>query len=351
MRAIFILLLITITSIAKAQIAWGGGMPQYAKRNASMLKSTDEVKPVCISLQPKTEFKSDNAMKHDAYIFAYSHYVDIDIERDATWTTLPDGSKLAQMQIVSKGAFSLNLVFSQFELPEGSRLFFYNPDMSIIKGAYTEKNNNAEKVFSITPIKGDTLCIEYTQPAKTNTPVKLKIATVNHDFMDYFKTTNESNGISGSCNVNINCNEGAAWQTEKKSICKIIYNGRELCSGTLMNNTKNDFKPYILTANHCISDNTTASTALFIFNYESSECESDLLTDEFSFTGANLVATDKDSRLDFTLLKLFDIIPPNLDVYFSGWTLDDSQPSGATCIHHPRGDQKNISRKQYCNPR
>lgn len=59
-------------------------------------------------------------------------------------------------------------------------------------------------------------------------------------------------GQSGPCQVNINCPEGQNWQDEKKRIAMILVSGYQICTGSLVNNTEMDFKPYFLTADHCI---------------------------------------------------------------------------------------------------
>ena len=59
------------------------------------------------------------------------------------------------------------------------------------------------------------------------------------------------------------------------SVCKIIVDGTELCSGTMMNNTANDGKPYFLTAAHCITkQSANDQTVIFYFNYQTTTCQS-----------------------------------------------------------------------------
>ena len=42
---------------------------------------------------------------------------------------------------------------------------------------------------------------------------------------------------------------GTRWPT---AYAGLMVLGKDLCTGTLMNNTSQNKKPYILTANHCI---------------------------------------------------------------------------------------------------
>jgi len=52
----------------------------------------------------------------------------------------------------------------------------------------------------------------------------------------------------------------------------LIIGGRELCTGTLVNNTSQDKTPYVLTAGHCIENASDAQQTVFCFNYESPAC-------------------------------------------------------------------------------
>ena len=123
--------------------------------------------------------------------------------------------------------------------------------------------------------------------------------------------------------------------------------GTTICSGTLINNTLNNAIPYVLTATHCISDETTAKTASFYFDYENSQCgiaNSSLPNNIVK--GSDLVATSIQTdkiKLDFTLLKMKSPPPANFFPYFAGWTLSTTPPQSGVCIHHPKGDVKKIS--------
>ena len=55
--------------------------------------------------------------------FGYSFEVDYTLENSGNWETLDDGSRLWRLEIFSEGAFSINLVYSHFWVPEGAELF------------------------------------------------------------------------------------------------------------------------------------------------------------------------------------------------------------------------------------
>ena len=64
--------------------------------------------------------------------------------------------------------------------------------------------------------------------------------------------------------------EGAAWEAQIRSVAMILTGGGwRLCSGALVNNVRNDYTPYFLTANHCLGGE---ETWVIMFNYQSSSC-------------------------------------------------------------------------------
>ncbi len=277
--------------------------------------------------------------------FAEMINVDIDIKRDGVLTILPDGSKLWLLKIKSKKAYSLSVYFDLFVLSNKAELYIYNSGNMSNIGAFTSSNNKLNKHLAIAPVKGDEIVIEYFEPQNIKNNVQLHISRIGHDYKDVFSLLNKDVkgfGSSGSCNVDINCDEGNGWQKEKHSVCKITYNGW-MCSGALINNARNDGKPYFLTANHCIDSQADADAAIFYFNYESPECNGEDGPLDQTVSGAKLVATAPDGKLDFSLLELSIPPPPEYKPYYSGWNRESNHALKTTCIHHPSGDVKKIT--------
>ena len=63
--------------------------------------------------------------KNTPYIYAQSIPVNYNPGNSGTVLNLPNGGKLWQVAIESKGAASISLLFDSFELPGGAELFFY----------------------------------------------------------------------------------------------------------------------------------------------------------------------------------------------------------------------------------
>ncbi len=58
-----------------------------------------------------------------------------------------------------------------------------------------------------------------------------------------------------------------------------------MCTGTLVNNTAQDGKPYILTANHCLMNQQDVDQAIFTFGREDINCDGVPLTHGASIAG------------------------------------------------------------------
>ncbi len=274
--------------------------------------------------------------------------MNVGMSSSGEWFDLPNGDKLWQLQISSEGAYSLNVIFSYFLIPEGATLFIFNTDHSQVIGAFTYRNITDWLGLATMPVSGDAVVIEYYEPAEAAFQGEIIIESVGHDFLGIFTSKDGQFGASGDCNVDINCDAGEDWKIHKRAVCRMISNGSQLCTGALINNTLEDQTPYILSANHCVSTQQTAQKTVFVFNYESPGCNGTDGSVSQSLSGADLVATKNLSSellgyLDFTLLRLKEKVPLSYQPYFAGWDSRPNIPQEATCIHHPWGDVKKIS--------
>lgn len=281
-------------------------------------------------------------------IVRYAQIIDVDIssKTDGIWIDRKNNEKIWYVKIISSNAYSLGVLFDQFRLPIGSKLFIYSSDHKHIRGAFTYKNNKATNILAIAPVQGDEIIIEYHEPVNTQFKGELHIASIAHDYKNIFNYLTKSEkgyGDSGDCNININCDNDEMWQLIKHSVCKILVGG-QLCTGALINNTAYNGKPYLLTANHCLIYPGVESSAIFYFNYESPGCPNQDIVDDQTISGATLIATPPEHTVDFSLLELSTEPPPGYKPYYAGWNRDIKDPETATSIHHPRGDIKKITK-------
>jgi Trypsin-like peptidase domain len=103
--------------------------------------------------------------------------------------------------------------------------------------------------------------------------------------------------------------------------------GSFACSGGLLNDRNSDLIPYLLTANHCFSDQEGASSLEAFFDYYTSSCNGAFPDEngEPRSNGSTLLATAAAPDLsDYTLVRLSSVPPGR---YFLGW---DASPTVLT---------------------
>lgn len=278
--------------------------------------------------------------------FAVPIAVDVDPRRAGAWHTAADGTRVWTLDLHAPGASSINLGFTRYRLPEGAALTLQTADGRDLRGPYGAEHNALGQLW--TPIvRSDRARLELRVPAAQEAAVQLGLAVVNHGFRGFGAKDETPGAKSGNCNIDVVCADGNDWRDEIRSVGRITIAGALLCSGQLVNNTAQDFTPYFLTANHCVTTAAQAPTVAFYWNYQTSRCggipDGSLAQTQ---TGSVLVAASSgftDVGSDFTLLRLLAVPDPAFKVYYSGWDRRDIAPNGVTGIHHPSGDEKRIS--------
>ncbi len=276
--------------------------------------------------------------------FAHSFEVNFTPKNSGEYLESYNGKNIWQLRIKSENALSLNLIFDPFVIPPGAKLFVMNPEGTDILGAFTEFNNKSFKSFAVSPLAGDELILQYEEPENAAFEGEIAVKNVNHDFMGILVAGDKRRplGISGSCNLDINCELAKDWDKIKNSVCRLIVKGVEICTGSLINNTSEDGTPYVITANHCFEDYTNAEqNTVYLFNYESPYCGALDGSNSNSISGSIAVANS--DSLDFSLVELTQVPPPEFRPYYLGWDRSGTIPDSVTSIHHPIGDIKKIA--------
>jgi len=287
-------------------------------------------------LEDENEMRS---MDTKPYRFANSIAVEFNMDNSGVWTVLEDGSAIWQLRIESRGAFSLNIIYDIFHIPEGAEFFVYSEDRDMVLGAFTDYNHKPHAGFSTAPIIGDKIILEYNEPIAAPFRGNISTSIVAHDYRNIFFNKDRGYGDSGSCNNNVACSVGDDWQDEVRSVAMILTSGgSRLCTGTLINNATQDLSPYFLTANHCLGGN---NSWIFMFNYESPVCTNQNGPTNMTVSGSSLL--ENSSTSDFALLLLNETPPEGYNVHYAGWDVAGSTPSTPVGIHHPSGDIKKIS--------
>ncbi len=337
----FFLLLLTVISI-NAQIQYQGKPVELkypGMKNIPVIEL--EIKDILDSIV--TEKGKESRLKPDE--FAYTITAEYSYENSGVWDTLDNGIKLWRLGIYAENAVSINIIFSEYNLAKGIKVFIYDNLQKNILGALTYRNNKAGGILATSPVYGDFIYVEMQMPPFLTNPGKLTIGQIGvgyDEHSDGSRLKDQWYGTSGSCNEDINCIENTVIQKIKHSVCRIVYSGNERCTGTLINNASNNGRPFVLTAQHCLSTQYLAETAIFYFEYESPYCggpDGNILK---TISGSSLIATT-DNKLDFSLVELSTSPPFSYKPFYTGWNNLNIPSENSYSIHHPQGDVKKIS--------
>lgn len=332
-----------LNGILPAQISQGGRPLEFLMLKSAQIPVAEmpAVDNTRLKKQAIVDFESTPQLK--PFQFATPFKVSFTTQNSGEWTTANDGTHIWRLKIRSKGAKSLNLIFDRFDLPAGVRLFLFNDKLNHYLGAFTSFNNKPSGKFAVSPVAGDELIVQYEIPAAFTPGDDFEISYVNHDFVGILKYDDRRplDKVAGACNIDVNCGIGSHWKDVKDAVCRLIVHGKEICSGTLINNTAENEKPYIISAAHCYDEWNYAETTVYAFNYESPYCAPLDGDPSNSVSGAVLKA--KYDSLDFALAEMSLIPPPNFRPYYAGWDRSGNLPDSTVTIHHPQGDIKKIS--------
>ena len=282
--------------------------------------------------------------------FAVSQRVYVQPQTHGNWEVLTDGTAVWRVSILSKGAHSLNLGFTNFNLPKNAQLFLYSPDQKDILGPFSQADNEEHQQLWTPILPGESLVVELQVPQQERANVNLLIEYVNHDFIGFGKL------LSQNCHLDVNCDslsgfpELEAYRDIIQSVGMYSLNGVRACTGFLINNVRQDCTPFFMTAFHCEVNERNAPSVVVYWNYENSTCRPVGLPEnsrkgdgpliDFN-TGSTLIAANAPS--DMALLKLDDAVSSTANAFFAGWTNADLNPSSTICIHHPNTEEKRIS--------
>jgi hypothetical protein len=294
-------------------------------------------------LRAEDRLRDRNSQRPSPMRFAVAADVAFDLNNAGTWQTLPDG-RLWRLRIQSTGATSLNLGITRFEMPDGAKLWIYDPGHEHVEGPYTSRHRSNLGSLRTPIIEGEEMVVEVFVPAGISQPV-VEIGKANHGYRGFTKTGLLGNN-EDACEIDVICPAGNPWRDQIRAVAVYTIGGMFACTGTLLNNTALDFRPLFLSANHCSVTSMNAGTSVVVYwNFQSPTCgphTAGPLTD--TQTGSTILA--RSALTDFLLLELSATPDPGFNVYYAGW---DASGSGARTIgptvgiHHPRADVKAIS--------
>lgn len=301
-----------------------------------------------------------------------------DVARDALqpmpslkWQVLANGAKVSRLAITSPDAYGLRVGIRTSGLVAGSELSFSgsedaNKVIAKVNGTDTKRLIDAKNLYWTPGTDGETQTIEiYLPKSALASQVRIDVVSVSHLMTNAKESFVITKGAAQqTCMSNVICRAaelGQNFVNAENAVARITFvngGGTFLCSGTLLADTVAASQlPYFYTADHCIGNQTLASTINTYWNYETTTCgtSSTLATLPTPQTGgAVFLYSDPDTSAnstangtDTSLVRLNDTPPAG--TFFAGWDSNalantNGTPAGDVfAIHHPEGFPKKVS--------
>ena len=323
------ILFILLSANLFAQISQGG-IPKYYNRDVSIA-----------TVEPNRSNLIDRNFHPMVFQYGDEYQMDINVI-NAVEPIYENGLYTYLIGIESPDAYGIGVIFDDFYLSDNANLFIYDAEQTMFLGSFTSSNNKESFVFPTSIVKSDRIIIELNVPDDEIDFVRLNIGSIIHDYEDIMGYFDNSNGSTREdCNTNVACPDGIGYENQIDGTIRVTMGGG-LCSASIINNTLNDRTPYVLFADHCVSG--TASSYVFLFNYQASTCTGTSASENQSVSGSNLlVSEDIDNGPDFALLEMTSNIPDSYNPFYVGWSKISSPPQDVFGVHHPGAGIKKIT--------
>ena len=281
------------------------------------------------------------------------------------WQATPSGGNVAAISFVSAGAVGVRTGVVVYRMPRNAVIRLYAPDKGVAfetSGAAVlesvQRNldaggeSEAARTYWTPAVDGEESTLEIELVAGS-LPKDLVIAIprLSHLYQSALAVPRAElgrAGAAGSCQVDISCDK--AFATESNATAKMSFvaqDGRSyVCTGTLLADRPGSGTPYFLTANHCISQQSEASSVVTHWFYRSSSCDSGTLSTSARTLAGGATLLYASATTDTSFMRLNGVPPAGAS--YAGW--DPAAPVlGATVagVHHPGGDLQKLNNGSF----
>jgi len=338
--AVILVLFATIQSFGQVSTRYN---PNYERDAKGIYVKTESTEEFQIFID-KSQLKDLPANQ-----YGIPEVVEINPKNSGRWYKASNG-RIWKLQIRSTGAKSLNLSFSSLYIPLNSRLFIYTEDGQILMGPISHEFNTKKGTFLTDLLPGESVVLEYFEHNLDLDKSRFTIDKVIHGIDQELAIDSRT---ASTCEIEVSCPEGANWTDQSEGTVMILYSNGKLCSGALLNDACQDWKPYILSAFHCfdIGDNLGScgngfwdgtlddeqyllNNMAFRIGYKTSSCNGSITSYE-TLVGGDFVAGHED--YDFILLEA-DNRPSastSNDIRYLAWDAGSISSSSGALLHHP----------------
>ena len=276
------------------------------------------------------------------------------------WSATERGTQRAAISFEAQGALGVRLGLLVRSLPAGSTLRFYAQageavfEVSgeevlgtIARNLQAGDTGDAARTYWSPDFGGAETTLEVELPANADlAQLDIAVPRLSHIYVEPDRAAQSSLtkvGEAATCNIDVSCRP--EYSSESRSVARMIFvdNGSTfVCTGTLLNDAKSSTTPYFLTANHCISTQTTASSVTTDWFYRSAACNTNEVNAGAQRLNGGATLLHAQAATDTAFMRL-NATPPAGIVFAGSYFGAVAEGAGTLSIHHPQGDLQKVN--------
>lgn len=276
------------------------------------------------------------------------------------WTPTGSGMQRAAIRFASDGALGVRVGVLVRNVPQGTTLRFYaqqgGPSVQVSgdevlrtvqRNLDAGDTGNAARTYWSPDFGGAETTLEIELPVSANlAQLDIAVPAISHFVVSADAAAAQTLlkvGEAGACNIDVSCKPELS--SESRSVARMIFvrDGKSyLCTGTLLNDSQSSTTPYFLSANHCISSQSVASSLTTDWFYRSTACNSASVNPAAQRVAGGAALLYADAATDTSFMRLNNAAPQG-SVYAGSYFGDVLQTASVIGIHHPAGDLQKTS--------
>ena len=273
----------------------------------------------------------DETQRHDKtdslYLYRFGQDIDVLLTlEDGKWEKNENG-RVWSLGIESEGASSLSFIFNSIHLENGSELYIFNQDNSVVYGPVTSEALSHSSFLYTDIIPGSKISIYLYEPIENIGTSSINITKVIYGLNTQNRDLSYS-GLDPACySTFVDISDG---------VCMVTLPNGSAFFGTLLMTTNNSYIPYVLTAYN--ASLYTANQLGFRFRVRKEECNGSQQTTIYTYTGAQLKASWV--FYDFALFEILSDVSKQPKISWIGWDRSTDSPTFSTSFLEGDGNLK-----------
>ncbi len=275
----------------------------------------------------------------------------VEVSSDGRWSRSAS-ARVWSYTLQIPGAVSMSFHASGIVLPPSAALTVSGSRASV---TYRTWEVRSGELWS-RPLIGDTLTLRLSVSPAEARLVQFRIDSfqagyrglggiANHPYFD--ELIRASGTATQSCSENYSCDATAANEGPAHATVAVLVGNKIQCTGTLLNNTRADLAPYVLTARHCQTDvlgggAPQAAASMSVYWDAVSPCGATLSSIYDGSAPVQSGATTLVEQQDAWLVRL-QYAPVVNDAFWAGWDATGSTFFGGYSVHHALGNDKQFT--------